>query len=78
MRHQPANDKLPRGHAYIRMRNRGGSIDIEYPEIDSDQAARIMEAAMAIVREDLDMAKVADQVIAEGGWFDPESGPNVS
>lgn len=44
------NDKLPRGHAYIRMRNRGYRIDIDYPEVDSEQAEQIIKAVMKIVR----------------------------
>ena len=43
------DDKLPRGHAYIYMRNRGCAIDIDYPEVDSEEAARILEAVMAII-----------------------------
>jgi len=46
------DDKLPRGHAYIRMRNRGYKIDIDYPELDSAQAERIIKAVMLIARED--------------------------
>ena len=45
------DDKLPRGHAYIRMRNRGYRFDIDYPELDSEQAERIIKAVIAIFRE---------------------------
>ena len=44
-------DKLPRGHAYIRMRNRGYRIDIDWPEWDSDEAERMMRAVMKIATE---------------------------
>jgi hypothetical protein len=56
-RREPANadDKLPRGHAYIHVRNHGETIHIDYPEIDSAQAGRVIDAAMAIVREDLSL-----------------------
>ncbi len=47
------SDKLPRKHAYIHMRNRGGVIDIDYPEVDSPEADRIMKAVMAILREEV-------------------------
>jgi len=43
--------KLPRGHAYLRMRNRGYTIEIEYMEVDSEQAERAIKAAMAVVRD---------------------------
>ena len=43
------DDKLPRGHAYIRMRNRGYSIDIDFPETNSEQAEQAIKAVMAIV-----------------------------
>ena len=42
------DDKLPRGHAYIRMRNRGYKIDIDYDELDSAEAERIIKAVMSI------------------------------
>lgn len=28
------DDKLPRGHAYLHMRNRGYRIDIDWPEVN--------------------------------------------
>lgn len=45
-------DKLPRGHAYVRMRNAGYKIDVDFPEIDSECAQRMIEAAMRVFRED--------------------------
>jgi hypothetical protein len=36
------------------MRNRGETIHIDYPEVDSAQAKRIMDAVMAMVRISLD------------------------
>ncbi len=56
LEHELSLIPLPRGHAYIRMRNRGYKIDIDYPELDSAQAERIIRAAMAIVREEADHA----------------------
>lgn len=50
-------DKLPRGHAYIHMRNRGGKIDLDYPEMDSPEVARMMKAVMAILGEEIEKAK---------------------
>jgi hypothetical protein len=55
------NDKLPRGHAYIRMHNRGYKIDIDYPEVDSEQAERIIKAALEIVAEDAEGGKPGDE-----------------
>ncbi len=52
LEHELSLIPLPRGHAYIRMRNRGYKIDIDYPELDSAQAERIIKAAMAIVRNE--------------------------
>jgi len=44
-----ANDKLPRGHAYIRMRNRGCAFHIDYEEVDSAEAERMMKAVLEIL-----------------------------
>lgn len=49
--------RLPRGHAYIRMRNRGHMIHIDYPGVDSDQAARMIDAVLAVQRADLEKFK---------------------
>ena len=46
------NDKLPRGHTYIHMRNRGYAIDIDYLEIDSLQAEHMIKAVLAIMNEE--------------------------
>lgn len=54
---------LPRGHAYIRMRNRGYKIDIDWPEMDAPQAQRMIEAVMAIMTaEDEKDNAAADQL----------------
>lgn len=45
-------EKLPRGHAYIRMRNKGVRVHIDYVDIDHEQAERMWEAVMAIFRAD--------------------------
>lgn len=49
--------RFPRGHAYVRMRVDGYSVDIDYPTISSDQARRIMDAVMRIVREDAEAGR---------------------
>jgi hypothetical protein len=46
------DDKLPRGHAYIRMRNKGYKVNIDYPEVDSAAAERLIKAVMEIVKEE--------------------------
>jgi hypothetical protein len=48
----PAEEKLPRGHAYIRMRNKGASVNIDWAEVDSETAEKAIQAVMAIVREE--------------------------
>jgi hypothetical protein len=59
------DDKLPRGHAYIRMRNGGYKINIDYPEVESSEAERIIEAVMAIVRGAFTTPPVAE-ALAKG------------
>jgi|GEM_PF-4651838 len=44
-------NKLPRGHAYIHMRNRGYSIDLDYRELDSEEAELAIKAVMSIVAQ---------------------------
>jgi hypothetical protein len=56
-----ANDKLPRGHAYIRVRNRGYRIDINYPELDSAEADQAIRAMLAVVTEDSADEKTMDR-----------------
>lgn len=53
------DDKLPRGHAYIRMRNRGYKIDIDYPELDSAEAELIIKAVMATLRDCREQVEMA-------------------
>jgi hypothetical protein len=38
--------KLPRGHAYVRLRNKGYSIHIDFCEVESAVAERCMRAAL--------------------------------
>ena len=52
-------DKPPRKHAYIHMRNCGGVIDLDYPEVDSPEVDRMMKAVMAILGEEIEKAKEA-------------------
>jgi hypothetical protein len=49
-------DTLPRGHAYIRMRNDGATMHIDYPDVDSAEAARMIQAIMDIFKESLEKA----------------------
>jgi hypothetical protein len=46
------DDKLPRGHAYIRVRNKGQAVHVDYRELDSPEAERIMNALCALLKED--------------------------
>ena len=45
-------DRLPRGHAYVRVRNKGYSIHVDFPAVSDDVAERMIEAAMKVFRED--------------------------
>ena len=54
------DDKLPRGHAYIRMRNNGGYIHIDYPEVDSPEAERMIKAVLAVLKEFANQEQEAD------------------
>jgi len=45
------NDKFPRGHAYVRMRNRGYKIDIDWPAIDSPEAEEMIKAVCEILKQ---------------------------
>lgn len=49
-----AEKPLPRGHSYIRMRNRGYCINIDFMEIDSHIAEEMINAAMAVYRKHLE------------------------
>lgn len=40
--------KLPRGHAYIRLRNRGTTIHFDMPSVDDPIAKKMMDAALAV------------------------------
>ena len=44
--------RLPRGHAYVRVRNRGYSIHIDFTELDSAIAEKMIKAAMDVYREE--------------------------
>ena len=43
--------KPQRNHAYIHMRNRGYTVNIDYDQVEHDEAERIIKAVMQIVRE---------------------------
>ena len=46
------DDKLPRGHAYIRVRNKGQAVHLDYRELESPGAERIMKALCALLKEE--------------------------
>lgn len=48
--------KYQRGHAYVRVRNRGYSVDIDFPEVDSPCAERMIKAVMEILKADEEQA----------------------
>lgn len=50
-------DKLPRNHAYVHMRNRGYSIHIDFREVDSEIAEKMIKAAMAAYDEAMGKGK---------------------
>lgn len=66
LRSATGDEKLPRGHAYIRMRNRRYSIHIDFREIDSDLAQRMSDAAMATYREAIEKDQRSDGLL--GLW----------
>ena len=55
------DDKLPRGHAFIHMRNRGYKIDVDYPETDSAEAESVIKAIIAIVSASSDKRENDDR-----------------
>lgn len=48
----PHPPKLPRGHAYMRFRNNGYSIHVDFPEKKVAWLESIIQGALATLRED--------------------------
>lgn len=44
-------NRLPRGYAYMRFRNKGYSIDVEFPRTDEPLVELVMQKAMQVLRE---------------------------